>query len=321
MPSTLTPSAAERPELGAIREHMLIDGQPVRSGQGESIAVHDPATGEIIARVPDAGAAEIDQAVRSARRAFESGSWRDMLPAGRERLLLALADLVERHGAELARLETLNNGKLLGVAQGLEVGSGAQWLRYMAGWATKITGETLSLSIPFPPGTQYSAYTLPQAVGVVGAIIPWNFPLLMAIWKIAPALAAGCTVVLKPAEETPLTALRLGELVLEAGFPPGVVNVVTGRGETAGAALVAHPGVDKIAFTGSTEVGKLIGRAAVDDMKRVSLELGGKSPVIVLDDCDVDRAVQARRPRSSSTRARSAPPARACTCSAACTRR
>ena len=149
MPSTLTPSAAERPELGAIREHMLIDGQPVRSGQGESIAVHDPATGEIIARVPDAGAAEIDQAVRSARRAFESGSWRDMLPAGRERLLLALADLVERHGAELARLETLNNGKLLGVAQGLEVGSGAQWLRYMAGWATKITGETLSLSIPF----------------------------------------------------------------------------------------------------------------------------------------------------------------------------
>ena len=241
--------------------------------------------------------------MRSARRAFESGSWRDMLPAGRERLLLALADLVERHGAELARLETLNNGKLLGVAQGLEVGSGAQWLRYMAGWATKITGETLSLSIPFPPGTQYSAYTLPQAVGVVGAIIPWNFPLLMAIWKIAPALAAGCTVVLKPAEETPLTALRLGELVLEAGFPPGVVNVVTGRGETAGAALVAHPGVDKIAFTGSTEVGKLIGRAAVDDMKRVSLELGGKSPVIVLDDCDVDRAVQARRPRSSSTRA------------------
>ena len=162
---------------------------------------------------------------------------------------------------------------------------------------------------------------MPQAVGVVGAIIPWNFPLLMAIWKIAPALAAGCTVVLKPAEETPLTALRLGELVLEAGFPPGVVNVVTGRGETAGAALVAHPGVDKIAFTGSTEVGKLIGRAAVDDMKRVSLELGGKSPVIVLDDCDVDRAVQARRPRSSSTRARSAPPARACTCSAACTRR
>ena len=206
-------------------------------------------------------------------------------------MLLALADLVERHGAELARLETLNNGKLLGVAQGLEVSSGAQWLRYMAGWATKITGETLSLSIPFrrEPSTAptrcrrrwaWSAPSFPGTSAADGDL------------KIAPALAAGCTVVLKPAEETPLTALRLGELVLEAGFPPGVVNVVTGRGETAGAALVAHPGVDKIAFTGSTEVGKLIGRAAVDDMKRVSLELGGKSPVIVLDDCDVDRAVQ-----------------------------
>lgn len=285
-------SSADRPELGAIRESMLIDGKPVREGQGEPIAVHDPATGQVIAHQPDAGPVQIDLAVQAARRAFDAGPWRDMLPAGRERLLLKLADLVEQHGNELARLETLNNGKLLGVAQGLEVGSGAQWLRYMAGWATKITGDTLSLSIPFPPGVRYSAQTLPQAVGVVAAIIPWNFPLLMAIWKIAPALAAGCTVVLKPAEETPLTALRLGELVLEAGFPPGVVNIVTGRGETAGAALVAHPGIDKIAFTGSTEVGKLIGRAAMDGMKRVSLELGGKSPVIVLDDCDVDRAVQ-----------------------------
>lgn len=285
-------SSADRPELGAIRESMLIEGKPVREGQGEPIAVHDPATGQVIAHQPDAGPVQIDLAVQAARRAFDAGPWRDMLPAGRERLLLKLADLVEQHGNELARLETLNNGKLLGVAQGLEVGSGAQWLRYMAGWATKITGDTLSLSIPFPPGVRYSAQTLPQAVGVVAAIIPWNFPLLMAIWKIAPALAAGCTVVLKPAEETPLTALRLGELVLEAGFPPGVVNIVTGRGETAGAALVAHPGIDKIAFTGSTEVGKLIGRAAMDGMKRVSLELGGKSPVIVLDDCNVDRAVQ-----------------------------
>ncbi|QVQ29230.1 phenylacetaldehyde dehydrogenase StyD [Achromobacter deleyi] len=283
---------ADRPELAAIRETMLIDGKPVREGLGAPIAVHDPATGQVIAHQPDAGPVQIDLAVQAARRAFDFGPWRDLLPAGRERLLLKLADLVEQHGNELARLETLNNGKLLGVAQGLEVGAGAQWLRYMAGWATKITGDTLSLSIPFPPGVRYSAQTLPQAVGVVGAIIPWNFPLLMAIWKIAPALAAGCTVVLKPAEETPLTALRLAELVLEAGFPPGVVNVVTGRGETAGAALVAHPDVDKIAFTGSTEVGKLIGRAAMDDMKRVSLELGGKSPVIVLDDCDVDRAVQ-----------------------------
>ncbi|KOF52114.1 aldehyde dehydrogenase, partial [Achromobacter sp. DMS1] len=224
--------------------------------------------------------------------ACDAPAWRDLLPADRERLLLRLADLVERHGEALARLETLNNGKLLSVARALEVGAGAQWLRYMAGWATKLTGETLGLSIAFPPGVKYSGHTLPQPVGVVAAIIPWNFPLLMAIWKIAPALAAGCTVVLKPAEETPLTALRLAELALEAGFPPGVVNVVTGRGETAGAALAAHPGIDKIAFTGSTEVGKRIGHAAMDGMKRVSLELGGKSPVIVLDDCDADRAVQ-----------------------------
>ncbi|MCV6805967.1 aldehyde dehydrogenase family protein [Achromobacter ruhlandii] len=287
---TASASASDRPELAAIRQHMIVDGEPLRQGQGDPIDVHDPATGEVIATQLDAGPAQIDLAVQAARRAFASGPWRAMLPAGRERLLLNLADLVERHGEELARLETLNNGKLLGVSLGLEVGSGAQWLRYMAGWATKLSGDTLSLSIPFPPGVQYSAYTLPQPVGVVAAIIPWNFPLLMAIWKIAPALAAGCTVVLKPAEETPLTALRLAELVLEAGFPPGVVNVVTGRGETAGAALVAHPGVDKIAFTGSTEVGKLIGRAAMDDMKRVSLELGGKSPVIVLDDCDPDVA-------------------------------
>ncbi|HCQ50253.1 MAG TPA: aldehyde dehydrogenase [Achromobacter sp.] len=285
-------AASDRPELAAIREFMLIDGQPVHEGQGQPIPVYDPATGRVIAHQPDAGPAQVDLAVQAARRAFTSGPWRDMLPAGRERLLLKLADLLEQHGTELARLETLNNGKLLGIAQGLEVGAGAQWLRYMAGWATKITGDTLSLSIPFPPGVQYSAYTLAQPVGVVGAIIPWNFPLLMAVWKIAPALATGCTVVLKPAEETPLTALRLAELVLQAGFPPGVVNVITGRGETTGAALVAHPGINKIAFTGSTEVGKLIGRAAMDDMKRLSLELGGKSPVIVLDDCDVDRAVQ-----------------------------
>ncbi|WP_251864509.1 aldehyde dehydrogenase family protein [Achromobacter sp. Marseille-Q4962] len=290
--STPSVSSSGRPELDAIREHMLIDGEPVRQGEGAPIPVYDPATGRVIAHQPDAGPAQVDLAVRAARRACDAPAWRDLLPADRERLLLRLADLVERHGEALARLETLNNGKLLSVARALEVGAGAQWLRYMAGWATKLTGETLGLSIAFPPGVKYSGYTLPQPVGVVAAIIPWNFPLLMAIWKIAPALAAGCTVVLKPAEETPLTALRLAELALEAGFPPGVVNVVTGRGETAGAALAAHPGIDKIAFTGSTEVGKRIGHAAMDGMKRVSLELGGKSPVIVLDDCDADRAVQ-----------------------------
>ncbi|MFT0533713.1 aldehyde dehydrogenase family protein [Castellaniella hirudinis] len=282
---------AQRPEHAAIREHMVIDGQPCAAGIGR-LPVFNPATGEIIAQQIEAGPEQVDLAVQAARRAFESAAWRGMPPAGRERLLLALADRIEAEGEALARLETLNNGKLLAMSQMLEVGASAQWLRYMAGWATKITGDTLSLSIPFPPGIQYHGYTRPEPVGVVAAIVPWNFPLLMAVWKIAPAIAAGCTLVLKPAEETPLTALRLAELALEAGFPPGVINVITGRGEVTGAALVAHPGVDKIAFTGSTEVGKLIGHAAVDDMKRVSLELGGKSPVVIMDDCPVDLAVQ-----------------------------
>ncbi|QAA95006.1 aldehyde dehydrogenase family protein [Pollutimonas thiosulfatoxidans] len=285
-------SVQDRPELSAIREHMIIDGKPYTTGVGQGLPVYDPATGSVIARQLEAGPAQVDEAVAAARRAFNNAAWRDLPPVARERLLLKLADLVEQHGDELARLETLNNGKLLFLSHGLEVGAGAQWLRYMAGWATKISGETLNVSIPFPPGVNYQAYTRPEPVGVVAAIVPWNFPLLMAIWKIAPAVATGCTVVLKPAEETPLTAIRLAELALEAGFPPGVINVITGRGEVTGAALVAHPDVDKIAFTGSTEVGKLIGRQAMDDMKRVSLELGGKSPVIILDDCDIEMAVQ-----------------------------
>ncbi len=284
-------ATAQRPELAAIREHMIIDGQACIQGDGR-LPVYDPATGEVIAQQVEAGTVHVDQAVQAARRAFESPAWRDVTPAGRERLLLALADRLEAEGEALARLETLNNGKLLALSQGLEVGAGAQWLRYMAGWATKLSGDTLDLSIPFPPGVKYHAYTRPEPVGVVASIVPWNFPLLMAVWKIAPALAAGCTVVLKPAEETPLTAIRLAELALDVGFPPGVLNVITGRGEVTGAALVAHPGVDKISFTGSTEVGKLIGHAAMDDMKRVSLELGGKSPVVIMDDCDVDLAIQ-----------------------------
>ncbi|MDW3689073.1 aldehyde dehydrogenase family protein [Cupriavidus sp. CV2] len=275
----------------AIRNAMLIDGEWRQAKSGETFAVFDPATGEEIARVPAGGAADIDAAVAAAGRAFAGGTWRVMMPAQRERLLLKLADLVEQHGDELARLETLNNGKLLAFSQGLEVGGSAQWLRYMAGWATKIEGSTLDVSVPFPPGTRYSAMTRRSPVGVVGAIVPWNFPLLMAVWKIAPALACGCTVVLKPAEETPLTALRLAELALEAGFPPGVLNVVTGDG-VPGAALVAHPGVNKITFTGSTEVGRLIGARCGQDIRRVSLELGGKSPVIVLDDCDPAHAIQ-----------------------------
>ncbi|CAM5786024.1 aldehyde dehydrogenase family protein [Castellaniella caeni] len=281
----------QQPERAAIREYMVIDGKPCTEGVGR-LPVFNPATGEVIAQQIEAGPGQVDLAVQAARRAFESAAWRATLPAARERLLLALADRIEAEGEALARLETLNNGKLLALSQMLEVGASAQWLRYMAGWATKITGDTLQLSIPFPPGVGYQGYTRPEPVGVVAAIIPWNFPLLMAVWKIAPAIAAGCTIVLKPAEETPLTALRLAELALEVGFPPGVINVITGRGEVTGDALIKHPGVNKIAFTGSTEVGKLIGHAAIDDMKRVSLELGGKSPVVIMDDCPIDLAIQ-----------------------------
>ncbi|WP_028223080.1 phenylacetaldehyde dehydrogenase StyD [Paraburkholderia oxyphila] len=275
-----------------IRTQMFVDGRFCASGNGRTFAVFNPATGTEIAQVPDAGDADIDAAVTAARRAFEADTWRRMPPAERERLLLKLADLVERNGDELAALETLNQGKLLGFSKMLEVGGSVQWLRYMAGWATKIEGSTLDLSLAFPPGVRYNASTRRVPAGVVAAIVPWNFPLLMAVWKIAPALACGCTVVLKPAEETPLTAIRLAELAHEAGFPPGVLNVVTGQGETAGAALVRHAGVDKVTFTGSTEVGRIIGKQCANDLKRVSLELGGKSPVIVLDDCDPQRAIE-----------------------------
>jgi phenylacetaldehyde dehydrogenase len=192
----------------------------------------------------------------------------------------------------LAEIETLDNGKPVTVAQGLDVSMAAQCFRYMAGWATKIEGSTVDASIPYSPSNAYFGYTRKEAVGVVGAIIPWNFPLLMAAWKLAPALAAGCTVVLKPAVDTPLSALRLGELLQETGFPAGVVNIITGYGRTAGAALAKHPGLDKIAFTGSTPTGKAIGHAALDNMTRMSLELGGKSPVIVLPDVDIDKAAE-----------------------------
>jgi phenylacetaldehyde dehydrogenase len=275
-----------------IRTQMFVDGRFCASGNGRTFAVFNPSTGAEIAQVPDAADADVDAAVSAARRAFEADTWRRLPPSERERLLLKLADLVERNGDELAALETLNQGKLLGFSKMLEVGGSVQWLRYMAGWATKIEGSTVDLSLAFPPGVRYNASTRRVPAGVVAAIVPWNFPLLMAVWKIAPALACGCTVVLKPAEETPLTAIRLAELAHEAGFPAGVLNVVTGQGETAGAALVRHPGVDKVTFTGSTEVGRIIGRQCANDLKRVSLELGGKSPVIVLDDCDPQRAIE-----------------------------
>ncbi|HET6802475.1 MAG TPA: aldehyde dehydrogenase family protein [Casimicrobiaceae bacterium] len=272
------------------RKRMLIGGEWLDAADGSLLDVHDPATGEVFDHVPAGKAADIDRAVRAARTAFEGSEWPALRPAQRERLLLKLADLVEREARSLAEIESLDNGKSVVLAQHVDMAMAADFLRYMAGWATKIEGTTHDVSIPFLPTAKFFAFTRKEPVGVVGAIIPWNFPLLMAAWKIGPALAAGCTVVLKPAEETPLTALRLGELTIEAGIPPGVVNIVTGLGPTAGAALAAHAGIDKIAFTGSTEVGKHVQRAAVDNMTRVSLELGGKSPVIVLEDADPAQA-------------------------------
>ncbi|MBN3727470.1 aldehyde dehydrogenase family protein, partial [Burkholderia sp. Ac-20379] len=217
--------------------------------------------------------------------------WRGLRPADRERILLRLADTIEAHGEELAQLETLNQGKSIHVARAIEVGATVEYVRYMAGWATKLGGETLDVSIPFPPGARYTAYTRLEPVGVVAGIVPWNFPLMIAVWKLIPALAAGCAIVIKPSPETPLTALRLAELAIEAGVPAGVFNVVTG-GRECGAALASHPGVAKISFTGSTPTGKLIGAAAVQNMTRFSLELGGKNPAIMLADVDVDQAVQ-----------------------------
>ncbi|MDI3382026.1 phenylacetaldehyde dehydrogenase StyD [Xenophilus aerolatus] len=279
------------PAAAALRSRMFIGGEWRDAADGRTFAVYNPATGEEIAQVPQATADDVDAAVAAARAALAAPAWAGLTPYARERIMSRLADLIEAHADELAQLETLNQGKLLPWSHAIEVGGSAQWLRYMAGWATKVEGSSFEVSIPFPPGTKYRTSTQRVPVGVVGAIVPWNFPLAMAMWKIAPALATGCTVVLKPAEETPLTALRLAELALEAGLPPGVLNVVTGDGETAGAALVRHPGVDKISFTGSTEVGRLIGAQCGRDIRRVALELGGKSPVIVLDDMDVETAV------------------------------
>lgn len=275
----------------AIRERLLIDGQWRDANGQRRFEVFNPANGEVIAKVAAADASDVDLAVQAAHTALRNPQWAGLSPYARERLLHRLADLLEAHGDELAQLETLNQGKLLPWSQAIEVGGSVQWLRYMAGWATKIEGATLDVSMPSFDGTRYRASTHRVPVGVVGAIVPWNFPLAMAIWKIAPALACGCTVVLKPAEETPLTALRLAELALQAGIPAGVLNVVTGDGST-GAALVRHPLVDKITFTGSTEVGRLIGAQCGQDIRRVALELGGKSPVLILDDVPTEVAVQ-----------------------------
>ncbi|HEV7716739.1 MAG TPA: aldehyde dehydrogenase family protein [Steroidobacteraceae bacterium] len=270
---------------------LLIGGEWVESKSQGRIPVVDPATGREIASVVDANASDVDRAVAAARAAFEKGAWADMLPSGREALLWKLSDLIEKHADELAELESLNNGKTKFMASIIDIPGTRDYFRYMAGWATKIEGSTFQTSIHGPPGMKFHTYSVREPVGVVAQIVPWNFPLAMAAWKIGPALATGCTVVLKPAEQTPLTALRLGELIIEAGFPPGVVNILTGNGETTGAALVSHPGVDKVAFTGSTQVGKLINKSATDTLKRVSLELGGKSPVIVFPDVDINNVI------------------------------
>src|SRR5215472_9407022 len=269
----------------------FINGKWVDSVSGQTFPTLNPATGEKLVDVAAGDKADIDLAVKAARRAFEGGPWSKMTPSERGRIVWKIADLIEQHLEEFAELETLDNGKPLTVSRAADVPLAVDLFRYMAGWATKIEGSTIPISVPYTPGARYHAYTMREPIGVVGQIIPWNFPLLMAAWKLGPALATGCCVVLKPAEQTPLTALRLGELIQEAGFPDGVVNIVPGYGETAGAALAAHMDVDKIAFTGSTEVGKLIIHAAAGNLKKVSLELGGKSPNIVMDDADLESAI------------------------------
>jgi phenylacetaldehyde dehydrogenase len=269
---------------------LLIDGDWVPAASGETFETINPATEQTLASVAHGSAEDINRAVKAARKAFADDSpWRRMNASDRGRLIWRIADLIEDNADELAMLESLDNGKPYGVARVADVPLAADLFRYMAGWPTKIEGTTVPISALPAPG-EYLAYTLREPVGVVGQIIPWNFPLLMAAWKLGPVLACGCTVVLKPAEQTPLSALRLGELMQEAGLPDGVVNIVTGFGD-AGAALAAHDDVDKVAFTGSTEVGKLIVKAAAGNLKKVTLELGGKSPNVVYADADLEGAI------------------------------
>ncbi|MGW4340844.1 aldehyde dehydrogenase family protein [Rhodococcus koreensis] len=271
-------------------ERMLIGGEWVDSATAETIAVEDPATGAVVASVPAGDARDVDRAVDAARTAFR-GRWSRLTPQERGLLLWRLADLIEERAQELAELESLDAGMPIGEARYVDVAFSIDILRYYAGWPTKITGDTIPVSFPTNFGGPYHAYTLREPLGVVGCIVPWNLPLMMAVKKIAPALAAGNTVVVKPAEQTPLSIALLGELVLEAGFPDGVFNYVTGYGETVGAALVEHPDVNKISFTGSGSTGKTIIKASTGNLKRVSLELGGKSPNIIFADADLGKAI------------------------------
>lgn len=284
--SQLTVQLKEKVEkFLAGKKKLYINGEFVESTSQKTFDTYNPATGEVLATVFEADHQDIDLAVRAARKAFDEGPWSKMGAAKRSRLMYKLADLMEQNSEELAQLETLDNGKPIRETTNADIPLAVEHMRYYAGWSTKIVGQTIPVNGPF------FNYTRHEAVGVVGQIIPWNFPLLMAMWKLGAALATGCTIVLKPAEQTPLSALYLAELIEEAGFPPGVVNIVPGFGETAGQPLVDHPLVDKIAFTGSTEVGKRIMERASKTLKRVTLELGGKSPNIILPDADLTKAV------------------------------
>jgi aldehyde dehydrogenase (NAD+) len=285
MTATATLQHARHPFLDGKTKRMLIDGKWVEAASGKTFQSINPATGELLATVAEGDAEDIDRAVEAARRAFD-GPWSRLKPFDRQQILLRLADLVEKHADELTELDTLDMGAPVSRTKNMKRRAVAL-LRYYAGMATALHGETIENSLP----GEYFSFTLKEPVGVVGAIIPWNAPLTSSLWKIGPALATGCTVILKPAEEAPLTPLRLGELALEAGVPPGVLNVVPGFGETAGAALASHLGVDKVAFTGSHLTGQKIVKASAGNLKRVSLELGGKSPDIVFADADLATAV------------------------------
>ncbi|MFT9257388.1 MAG: aldehyde dehydrogenase family protein [Acetobacter sp.] len=273
------------------RHQLYIGGRWVEPEGDARLNVYNPATGALISTVPDASARDAARAVEVARESFCSGVWTSLAPGMRERVLLRLADLVERDAEILAQLETLEQGKSLVLSRILESGGAQSWIRYVAGLATKITGQSLDVSIALPPGARYTSFTRKEPVGVVAGIVPWNFPLLIAVWKVLPALAAGCSVVAKPADTTPLTLLYLAQLATEAGVPDGVFNVVTGRGATTGDTLVRHPDVAKVSFTGSTPVGKSIARICAERLAPVSLELGGKNPAIVLADADVEQVV------------------------------
>ena len=274
------------PAVGDVR--LLIDGRRVDALDGATFATTDPSSGAVLARVAEAGAADVDLAVAAARRALTEGPWSRATPADRARILWRLGDLILEHGEELAGLETLDNGKTFASALAVDVPQAAGLFHYMSGWATKVEGATIPISFP----GHFHTYTRREPVGVCALIVPWNYPLGQCSWKIAPALACGNTVVVKPAEQTPLTALRLGELALQAGVPEGVLNVVPGFGPTTGAALAGHPGVDKVAFTGSTETGREIVRLSTGNLKKVSIELGGKSPHVVFGDADLPAAIQ-----------------------------